>query len=149
MRILARREAVAVDADARARGEFGADAAVSQRHGIIAGARLLGLMVEPLAIARTGFGGIARIELDAIDGTDLRHDENVAEVRMAGAREVRVTEPLDRRIVVAVTRGMIVAVANLAGRVGVGRQLDHRTEEHTSELQSLMSISYSGFCLNK
>src|SRR3546814_18075043 len=92
---------------------------------IIAGARLLGLMVEPLAIARTGLGGIARIELDAIDGTDLRHDENVAEVRMAGAREMRVTEPLDHRIVVAVTRGMIVAVANLAGRVGVGRQLDH------------------------
>src|SRR3546814_18568365 len=47
MRVLARREAVAVDADARARGEFGADAAVSQRHGIIAGARLFGLMVEP------------------------------------------------------------------------------------------------------
>src|SRR3546814_9312960 len=92
---------------------------------IIAGARLLGLMVEPLAIARTGFGGIARIELDAIDGTDLRHDQDVAEVRMAGAREMRVTEPLDRRIGVAVTRGMIVAVSNLAGRVGVGRQLDH------------------------
>src|SRR3546814_10517090 len=107
---------------------------------------------------------------------------------MAGAREMRVTEPLDRRIVVAVTRGMIVAVANLAGRVGVGRQLDHaerrgragegvafgagadhrideservgrgllgegldreRSEEHTSELKSLMRISYAVFCLKK
>src|SRR3546814_9323428 len=38
---------------------------------------------------------------------------------------MRVTDPLVRRIVVAVTRGMIVAVANLAGRVGVGRQLGH------------------------
>src|SRR3546814_9320064 len=75
MRVLARGEAVTVDADARARGEFGADAAVGQRHRIIAGARLLGLMVEPLAIARTGLGGIARIELDAIDGTDLRHED--------------------------------------------------------------------------
>src|SRR3546814_2989406 len=82
MRVLARGEAVTVDADARARGEFGADAAVGQRHRIIAGARLLGLMVEPLAIARTGLGGIARI----------------------------------------------------------------RSEEHTSELQSLMRISYAVFC---
>src|SRR3546814_2003831 len=28
-------------------------------------------------------------------------------------------------------------------------QLDHRSEEHTSELQSLMRISYSVFCLKK
>src|SRR3546814_2096544 len=27
--------------------------------------------------------------------------------------------------------------------------LDQRSEEHTSELQSLMSISYAVFCLNK
>src|SRR3546814_9064248 len=27
--------------------------------------------------------------------------------------------------------------------------LDHRSEEHTSELQSLMSISYAVFCLKK
>src|SRR3546814_1590712 len=31
------------------------------------------------------------------------------------------------------------------GRRGSGR----RSEEHTSELQSLMRISYAGFCLNK
>src|SRR3546814_892629 len=28
-------------------------------------------------------------------------------------------------------------------------QLEHRSEEHTSELQSLMRISYAVFCLNK
>src|SRR3546814_3011764 len=28
-------------------------------------------------------------------------------------------------------------------------QLAHRSEEHTSELQSLMRISYAAFCLNK
>src|SRR3546814_8764581 len=27
--------------------------------------------------------------------------------------------------------------------------MDHRSEEHTSELPSLMSISYDGFCLKK
>src|SRR3546814_10423765 len=30
-----------------------------------------------------------------------------------------------------------------------GRALDQRSEEHTSELQSLMRISYAVFCLNK
>src|SRR3546814_10027555 len=29
------------------------------------------------------------------------------------------------------------------------RALDHRSEEHTSELQSLMRISYAVFCLKK
>src|SRR3546814_8145736 len=35
--------------------------------------------------------------------------------------------------------------------VGVGRHLRHldRSEEHTSELQSLMRISYAVFCLKK
>src|SRR3546814_10908492 len=29
------------------------------------------------------------------------------------------------------------------------RRISHRSEEHTSELQSLMRISYAVFCLNK
>src|SRR3546814_5145608 len=32
---------------------------------------------------------------------------------------------------------------------GSGRQLSSRSEEHTSELQSLMRISYAVFCLKK
>src|SRR3546814_9826892 len=32
---------------------------------------------------------------------------------------------------------------------GVGRGVDDRSEEHTSELQSLMRISYAVFCLQK
>src|SRR3546814_6083474 len=34
-------------------------------------------------------------------------------------------------------------------RRGVRRVLDRRSEEHTSELQSLMRISYAVFCLKK
>src|SRR3546814_3836937 len=34
-------------------------------------------------------------------------------------------------------------------RPGVRRQLPGRSEEHTSELQSLMRISYAVFCLKK
>src|SRR3546814_997672 len=33
--------------------------------------------------------------------------------------------------------------------VGDGRDDGERSEEHTSELQSLMRISYAGFCLKK
>src|SRR3546814_1991940 len=39
-----------------------------------------------------------------------------------------------------------------AGRAAAGRQnsrLQRRSEEHTSELQSLMRISYAVFCLKK
>src|SRR3546814_4736160 len=34
-------------------------------------------------------------------------------------------------------------------RADPGRPGDRRSEEHTSELQSLMRISYAGFCLKK
>src|SRR3546814_10803291 len=34
-------------------------------------------------------------------------------------------------------------------RAQIGKLLDHRSEEHTSELQSLMRISYAVFCLKK
>src|SRR3546814_6835925 len=36
----------------------------------------------------------------------------------------------------------------LVDRLGLGRRFD-RSEEHTSELQSLMRISYAVFCLKK
>src|SRR3546814_9919676 len=38
---------------------------------------------------------------------------------------------------------------DLAGREGTARHLSVRSEEHTSELQSLMRISYAVFCLKK
>src|SRR3546814_18251608 len=41
------------------------------------------------------------------------------------------------------------AGAEVAGAVGDGAVDRHRSEEHTSELQSLMRISYAVFCLKK
>src|SRR3546814_2922205 len=41
--------------------------------------------------------------------------------------------------------GRTAVIINEFGEVG----LDHRSEEHTSELQSLMRISYAVFCLKK
>src|SRR3546814_6059069 len=43
----------------------------------------------------------------------------------------------------------LVAIVRDPGGAGVGRQAARRSEEHTSELQSLMRISYAVFCLKK
>src|SRR3546814_5306829 len=48
----------------------------------------------------------------------------------------------------SVDRGDVVANADYVGR-GYGIPTDGRSEEHTSELQSLMRISYAVFCLKK
>src|SRR3546814_3048023 len=45
-----------------------------------------------------------------------------------------------------------IACAPLTWPIGMGKRLKgvyHRSEEHTSELQSLMCISYAVFCLKK
>src|SRR3546814_2942895 len=48
--------------------------------------------------------------------------------------------------------GGAIALGHPIGATGailVGTLLDERSEEHTSELQSLMRISYAVFCLQK
>src|SRR3546814_2894268 len=49
--------------------------------------------------------------------------------------------------------GMVVGVSDIAAEAAMGwrvRRAQHaRSEEHTSELQSLMRISYAVFCLKK
>src|SRR3546814_6762905 len=44
--------------------------------------------------------------------------------------------------------GILAALVERA-RTGEGQVVDTRSEEHTSELQSLMRISYAVFCLKK
>src|SRR3546814_5904187 len=51
-------------------------------------------------------------------------------------------------VVLVVDAGLEIQVlTEVVGIDGVG--VDGRSEEHTSELQSLMRISYAVFCLNK
>src|SRR3546814_7971026 len=50
----------------------------------------------------------------------------------------------DRELADSAEAGDIIGIPNL-GTLRVG----DRSEEHTSELQSLMRISYDGFCLKK
>src|SRR3546814_8215293 len=53
--------------------------------------------------------------------------------------------PLDAPIAEAVDKGNISVAAVLSGN----RNFEGRSEEHTSELHSLMRISYAVFCLKK
>src|SRR3546814_3443770 len=72
---------------------------------------------------------------------DLDIDALWADYKSAGTRELR-----DQLIV-----HYSPLVKYVAGRVGTGlpQNVDQRSEEHTSELQSLMRHSYAVFCLKK
>src|SRR3546814_6827472 len=53
------------------------------------------------------------------------------------------------RFGLADTLGMAVFVTSFSYRQGLPREADLRSEEHPSELQSLMRNSYAVFCLKK
>src|SRR3546814_2756564 len=59
----------------------------------------------------------------------------------------------DRLLAVLVGVGddhfLLLALAGDFGLADLGAEADVRSEEHTSELQSLMRISYAVFCLKK
>src|SRR3546814_4145063 len=58
--------------------------------------------------------------------------------------------PIDHQVEFDPIDEVIVDPGDLAGALGAGGDGDrHRSEEHTSELQSLMRISYAVFCLKK
>src|SRR3546814_6342738 len=72
-----------------------------------------------------------------------------AEVRRLAASAEKLTGTLAERDeqlaqLVDTSDGFLAELAALAGDLRV-----HRSEEHTSELQSLMRISYAVFCLKK
>src|SRR3546814_2426800 len=87
---------------------------------------------------------------DAVDrGGDGAVDRRVAAgavERFAGERrhQFGAAEPGGARLVLAPCEDGAPDAA--AGESGIG---EHRSEEHTSELQSLMRISYAVFCLKK
>src|SRR3546814_2031318 len=79
---------------------------------------------------------------------------------MSGIKGARCIEPLERRIVeFDCCRGQVLAELlgarcadnrnYVARHHPCERKLPRRSEEHTSELQSLMRISYAVFCLKK
>src|SRR3546814_31887 len=68
------------------------------------------------------------------------------------AREVdRTVDRTHRQFGIACQNPVIAGIGDLVGEIGERIELDYpvRSEEHTSELQSLMRISYAVFCLKK
>src|SRR3546814_6348455 len=83
-----------------------------------------------------------QIFLDVRPAPDVRHRSNVLERQVVRAARWR--------------PGLSEVPRLLIGQVPLGadpemlfRRFDVRSEEHTSELQSLMRISYAVFCLKK
>src|SRR3546814_2763794 len=73
-----------------------------------------------------------------------------AVLRDAGARQRIFGGEKGRREVIIALRDEHPQSRILAQRLSdIGRDVQIRSEEHTSELQSLMRISYAVFCLNK
>src|SRR3546814_9304454 len=87
--------------------------------------------------------------------------ENVADHVRLGAVDQHLQAFLDERVALTLDFALQRQQALFAGdatpaddpldqrRRVVTRRHDHRSEEHTSELQSLMRISYAVFCLKK
>ena len=114
---------VAVHADAGAGGKFGAHAVIVQHDRVIAGAGGLAGVIEGRAIPGMPDRRVAGIHLHVIarDG----HYQHVTEIGMARPGEVRVAEPLDGRVFVAIAGGVSVALADLATGIRVGAELHH------------------------
>src|SRR3546814_2210558 len=94
----------------------------------------LGLCALAVFRSRKRHGSLEAAALQVCDDGDLR----------GGIRHVQ----LEAQLMLLGQHGRIVLEAqDLVGRVGPA-QLE-RSEEHTSELQSLMRISYAVFCLKK
>src|SRR3546814_1618920 len=85
---------------------------------------------ERAAVAAAGRAGVTR----ARTGRRLRLQRRLPGVRGPGAGD---------------RRGQDAGDAEAAGAAGAGAAGGVRSEEHTSELQSLMRISYAVFCLKK
>src|SRR3546814_9778265 len=90
-----------------------------------AGHEAAALIVEQDRGPRVGFFG----DEAAIDRRDPLRMADIEAVRRQGLHEARL-------------KAAVAALGRLQRRIG-------RSEEHTSELQSLMRISYAVFCLKK
>src|SRR3546814_10784807 len=95
---------------------------------------------QPLTCAQ-GFGG----------GRELVGHETVEEIPIDPALGRRVGEKVEIDPAACLDIGIAPDQKGLgiAADIGVLNELTFRSEEHTSELQSLMRTSYAVFCLKK
>src|SRR3546814_7062143 len=94
----------------------------------------------PRVVETTLDAGLQRFAINSVS-------RNMQALGMDNVRDAAVLV-LDNR------KGQVLAYVGSSGHLSAAAQVDHvralrqaRSEEHTSELQSLMSISYAVFCL--
>src|SRR3546814_2913310 len=113
-------------------------------HGVVTGGRALNVLTDPsqttvvlnifprmLATIRSGM----RVTVETQDGAEIA-TATLGQYLPEGNAE-------------AGTALMRATIPNRSGALRPGMALRGRSEEHTSELQSLMRISYAVFCLKK
>src|SRR3546814_6506941 len=81
-------------------------------------------------------------------------EEVVAEIRAAGGQAIvnaaDISDPAAAASIVEDALGAFGKLDAVVNNAGILRdRIFHRSEEHTSELQSLIRISYAVFCLKK
>src|SRR3546814_4570126 len=95
------------------------------------------------------------VVVDHVHAGEQRHVVVEAAVVGDGLRDLQAVLLAELEVVGTVARGDVHEAGALVGGGELGRQQRHvvivavRSEEHTSELQSLMRISYAVFCLKK
>src|SRR3546814_2665113 len=96
--------------------------------------------------------------VEAVTLGKIRHEIDLLGARIAGNAADRLQADIDDRIarllvgldVLVEPGGEIrIRAVHIVGKPGLERRRNERSEEHTSELQSLMRISYAVFCLKK
>src|SRR3546814_1816987 len=94
-------------------------------------------------VCSSDLGGVVRD--DAI-GIPSGRDGNQAVAAQDGQQHAEQLRFVHRCVVAEIDRALHAGVDDESGAGGAG---DVRSEEHTSELQSLMRMSYAVFCLKK
>src|SRR3546814_5078658 len=109
------------------------------------GGTTYGRLVANVNAARGGGGGISDLAAGALDGGVRYNGPAAVLFSFAGQPDQQLTGP----IALAADFSGSPQNPRLNGVVRADALVYERSEEHTSELQSLMRISYAGFCLKK
>src|SRR3546814_7943454 len=96
--------------------------------------------------SRTKYRGLARASRGYQPATPA-HVRNL--LAHFGVRRITIGHTLVERVGLGHDGRVLRLDVHHAGGVSEGVLLEDRSEEHTSELQSLMRISYAVFCLKK
>src|SRR3546814_7354547 len=102
---------------------------------------------ENIALVDRPANGCAIVHSDSEEGIQRLNQEAakvMAHAQQAGMEEIT-PEHAIRWLTANPAKAM--GIADMTGTLEPGKMADVRSEEHTSELQSLMRISYAVFCL--